>query len=557
MAVRGGLELGEMKSDRILSGSVEYATLVPGGELTSETPLLLWLHGGGGSHRFLETCHRQFMECWADKTLPSMVVATPSAGWSFYLDRHDGTDLWETFLLEEFIPEIQSKMGISKGAVLIGGISAGGLGALRLGFKRPDVFTSILAIEPTLEASLTWDRAPLRDQVYMTASQRAKLFGDPLDHRFWKANHPTSIAIANSTLIAAAKPSIFIEAGDQDLFHVHHGTELLHRCLFDIGISHEYRLTAGGNHLGPSVGPRIVDALRFLGRELWSTYHPDSSIDSMIEMRNVSEQIRSLEGQSGYRSVQSFSGPAGSLKVHTQGEGQAVVLLPSLGRPASDFANLSDRLAEAGYRVLAPEPRGSSGSSMALANLTLFDFAEDVAAVIRADNQSEVCIVGHDFGGHVARATASQYPELVKNMVLLATAGPLPAKSEPATALRRTFISELSMEERLEAISVAYFAEGNDPVVWVDGWNEILASAQLEALQRTPSDEWCGGGDASTLLVRPTDDVLVSSDSARSLANELNGQVFAVEIPNAGHALLPEQPEAVAVAVLTWLRRNG
>ncbi len=557
MAVRGGLEVGQIKSSRIVSGVVDFATLVPGGELTSETPLLLWLHGGGGSHRFLETCRRQFMQCWADKTLPSMVVATPSAGWSFYLDRHDGNDSWESFLIEEFIPEIQSRMGIANGAVLIGGISAGGLGALRLGFKRPDLFTSIVAIEPTLEAALTWDRVPLRDQVYMTPAQRERLFGDPLDRRFWKANHPTSIAIANSSLIAAHRPSIFVEVGDHDLFHVQHGTELLHRCLFDIGISHEYRLTAGGNHLGPSVGPRVVDALRFIGRELWNVYHPDSSIDSMVEMRNVSSQVRSLEKQSGYRASQTIPGPAGSLTVNTQGEGQAVVLLPSLGRSAADFGNLSNRLAEAGYRVLAPEPRGSSGSSMALADLTLFDFADDVAAVIQADNQNQACIVGHDFGGHVARATAARYPELVKNMVLLATAGPVPAKSEPATALRRTFISELSLEERLEAISVAYFAEGNDPVVWVDGWNELLAAAQLEALQRTPSDEWVGGGSAATLLVRPTEDVLVSSESARSLANELNGQVFAVEVPDAGHALLPEQPEAVAVAVLTWLRRNG
>ncbi len=48
------------------------------------------------------------------------------------------------------------------------------------------------------------------------------------------------------------------------------------------------------------------------------------------------------------------------IEVLAQGEerGRVIVLLPSLGRGASDFGPIAERLAGAGYRVLRPQPRG-------------------------------------------------------------------------------------------------------------------------------------------------------------------------------------------------------
>jgi hypothetical protein len=321
----------------------------------------------------------------------------------------------------------------------------------------------VVAVEPTVEAALTWDRVPSRDRVYMPEGVRRKLFGDPLDHQYWKANHPTALAVANSTAIAAGGLSIYLEAGDEDLLHVQYGTELLHRCLFDIGVSHEYRLSKGGNHVGPSVIPRLIDAFRFIGRLLWKTYNEDATVDSMVELDAFAAQVRGLEAQANYRYEVKVQGPQTELRVYVQGQGQPVLLVPSLGRGCEDFTDLSDRLARAGFQVLCLEPRGWAGSSSAVAEITLADLADDVAAVIRANGAGPTAIVGHDFGGQVARTTATRHPDLVKNMVLLATPGPVPPKPEPATAHRRTFIPELSMEEHLEAVAVAFFASGHQP----------------------------------------------------------------------------------------------
>ena len=55
---------------------------------------------------------------------------------------------------------------------------------------------------------------------------------------------------------------------DQDLFYIDQGTEFVHRVLFDAGISHEYRLVKGADHVGASLVPRSLDAFAFIGRQL-------------------------------------------------------------------------------------------------------------------------------------------------------------------------------------------------------------------------------------------------------------------------------------------------
>ncbi|MBK8631995.1 MAG: hypothetical protein IPN84_18045 [Sphingomonadales bacterium] len=51
-----------------------------------------------------------------------------------------------------------------------------------------------------------------------------------------------------------------------------------------------------------------------------------------------------------------------------RGKGPLVVLLPSLGRSASDFDDLSSRIAAAGFRTAAINPRGIGKSKGSAAN---------------------------------------------------------------------------------------------------------------------------------------------------------------------------------------------
>ena len=537
---------------RLVESPVEYSVLRAGNGPSVDLPIVLWLHGGGGSSRFLETCQAQFVTCWNESSLPDLIAVTPTAGWSSYLDDREGVTRWESFLVDELVADIRKRTGSSNGPLVVGGISAGATAALRLAFRRPELVRCAVAIEPTLETGSGPDTVPLRDRVHLPPKVRAKLWGQPADTRFWRTNNPLNLAVENAGPIVAAGMAIYIECGDRDLIHAHFGAEALHRTLFDAGISHEYRLVQGANHVGPTVGPRVVDALRFIGKAIKPEAPAFESIDAMVEVETFANQVRELELAAGYRSTERIEGPACPLTVHLQGEGQPIVLLPALGRGADDFSALADRLAASGYRVIRPEPRGVGGSSRSLDGLVLDDFADDVASVVDTYGAPAV-LVGHDFGGHVAQLVSCLHPELVDGLVLLAAPGPVPAKPEPSVALRRIFVPELTDEEHLEAIALALFAPGNDPVAWVDGWHPMLAFAQAEAERHVPPEGLWDRLRGEALVIQPTEDRIVMPENSRLMAERLGARVRVVDIPNAGHALLPEQPDAVAAAILSWL----
>lgn len=252
------------------------------------------------------------------------------------------------------------------------------------------------------------------------------------------------------------------------------------------------------------------------------------------------------------------TGPGGPIETRIVGdrEDPALVLLPSLGRGASDFDDLAERLAAEGYLTVCPQPRGIGDSYEALDELTMFDLAADVAAVIDALGVAPATVVGHAFGNRVARMTATEHHELVDRVVLLACGGLVAPEPEHAAALLRVFDTALTAEEHLDAVNIGFFAPGNDPSVWSDGWHPAVATAQSGAARSLPSSHWWRAGQAEVLVVQPADDVIALPENAQAIADELGERASVVTVSNAGHALLPEQPAAVADAVLTWLQRR-
>ena len=251
-----------------------------------------------------------------------------------------------------------------------------------------------------------------------------------------------------------------------------------------------------------------------------------------------------------------IDGPVGPLQVHVHGHGPAVVLIPSLGRGAEDFAMLAGNLAEAGYQAIRPEPRGIGGSALGPENVTMDDLAEDIATIIRATvhtSPATATVVGHAFGNRVARMVATRYPELVESVVLLASGGKVPPSAEAASALSAVFDATLSSDDHLAAVRAAFFADGNDPSLWADGWHPETAAMQQAATRATPVDTWWTAGSAEVLVVQPADDVIAVPENAAHIAGQLGDRAKVVIIANAGHALLPEQPAAVADVLLAWL----
>jgi pimeloyl-ACP methyl ester carboxylesterase len=225
------------------------------------------------------------------------------------------------------------------------------------------------------------------------------------------------------------------------------------------------------------------------------------------------------------------------------------------------MTELAEPLAHAGYRVLRPEPRGNGRSKGPLENKTLHDWAHDIAAVIRYVNNGPAWVVGHAHGNWIARTTAADYPQLVKGLILLAgSAGKVPkgVDAPPIPQHIRAAIEacakpDISDEERLACLQRAFFAPGNDARAWLTGWNHELMAIQTATQRRTPIDEFFAGGVAPILNIQAKNDVIAPPAYAHVLNEYLGDRVTTVSIENAGHALLPEQIDAVVKEILKYL----
>ena len=242
------------------------------------------------------------------------------------------------------------------------------------------------------------------------------------------------------------------------------------------------------------------------------------------------------------------------IEYYAQGHGPLLVLLPSLGRGAEDFDAIAMRLAPP-CRVLTPQPRGIGASRGLMAGVTLHDYAGDVALVIENEGGGPAVIAGHAFGNFVARATAADRPDLVRAVALLAATHVWPVPPDVRESIMKSSDLTLTEAERLRHLEHAFFAPGNDARVWLSGWYPEVKKAQRAATDATPQAEWWQAGTVPILDVQPEDDVMIPPESALRYREEFGERVTISCIPNAGHALLPEQPEAVALALLGFMKQ--
>jgi pimeloyl-ACP methyl ester carboxylesterase len=226
--------------------------------------------------------------------------------------------------------------------------------------------------------------------------------------------------------------------------------------------------------------------------------------------------------------------------------------MPSLGRGAADFADLACRLATAGYTAAAVDPRGAAESNGATERLTLHDYAADLACVIR-ELGTPAHAVGHAFGNRVVRCLATRHPRLVSSVTLLAAGGRVPPDDEARRALRCCFNLSLPLDERLRQVATAFFAPGNDATVWTEGWWPSVAAAESQANRATLVDDWWDAGSAPVCIIQGLQDRIAPPANGRELKERLGTRARLVELDGAGHALLPEQPEAIANALLDFL----
>jgi pimeloyl-ACP methyl ester carboxylesterase len=118
----------------------------------------------------------------------------------------------------------------------------------------------------------------------------------------------------------------------------------------------------------------------------------------------------------------------GDVRLHyvEAGEGPLVVLLHGFPEFWFGWRRQIVPLAEAGFRVVAPDMRGYNLSSRPSGRRAYGaqQLAADIRGLIAELGVESAMLVGHDWGGTVAWTTAMNYPEIVQRLAILNAAHP-------------------------------------------------------------------------------------------------------------------------------------
>lgn len=243
-----GLRTVTVKS-AALRGRGDVSVWVP--EAAEMGILLVLLHGVYGSHwvwPLKAGVPRTAQRLLSAGEIRPMVIAMPSDGLgrdgSAYLTHPDGMDV-ERWIVEEVpaIARLAAPALRADAGVVIGGLSMGGYGALRLGAKYADRFRGISAHSAicTIEGMASFVEEPLSD--YLACAPREEL--DPLE---WLRRHREHL------------PRLRFDCGIED--NLLAGNRQLHAALEADEMAHEYNEFPGG-HTWSYWQEHVVETLRF------------------------------------------------------------------------------------------------------------------------------------------------------------------------------------------------------------------------------------------------------------------------------------------------------
>lgn len=262
------------------------------------------------------------------------------------------------------------------------------------------------------------------------------------------------------------------------------------------------------------------------------------------------------------------------LFVRVGGHGPAVVLLHGFGESGDMWQPLAIVLAK-DHMVIVPDLRGMGLSAHPPGGYDKKDQGRDIAGVLDALHVDKVDVVAHDIGNMVAFAFVAERPQRVDRLVLMDA--PIPGVGPWDEILK----SPLLWHFHFYGPDMERLVKGRERIYLDRFWNEFSADpskfdeasrvhyAKLYALPNAMHDSFeqfhAFDQDAldnqKFLAAGPLPIPVLAIGGQKSFGPEMAvvaraafSNVQGVVIPNAGHWLMEENPEATIAAIQEFIR---
>ncbi|WP_198586015.1 alpha/beta fold hydrolase [Pararhizobium haloflavum] len=256
-------------------------------------------------------------------------------------------------------------------------------------------------------------------------------------------------------------------------------------------------------------------------------------------------------------------GSAPRICVDHAGSGELLLLMHGIGGNRTNWAEQISQLARH-FHVVAWDARGYGGSDDYDGPLEFSDYTHDVIRVLDHFGAAKAHIAGLSMGGRIAMDLAEKYPDRILSLTLIDTHPGFGHLSEEKKAefirLRKEPLMN-GMEPKDIAGPVAKTLIG--PKASEAAYQRLVESMtalhkesyikSIEATVRSPNHERLEDIRVPTHVIVGEDDRLTPPDIGRHIADRITGAELTI-IPNAGHLVNIEQPEAFNAAMLSFLK---
>lgn len=231
---------------KLLGKAIDYSILYPvnyqrGANSEKRFPVLYLLHGVTG--HYTNWTERTRVALYATRYDLFIVMIEGENGW--YTDSATvPTDKFESYILQELIPDVEKRFRVSteRDGRAIAGLSMGGYGALKFGFKYPRRFALVASMSGALGAA-SWTENDLKNLEFIKQSL-LKTFG-PTGSTTRTQNDLLKLTREATSDNIKLLPAIYLDCGTEDiLFSTNRGYADL---LLERKIPHEFRQLPG-NH---------------------------------------------------------------------------------------------------------------------------------------------------------------------------------------------------------------------------------------------------------------------------------------------------------------------